>query len=307
MNSSERALNIPARLNLRQLRALLLLVEFGSFTGAAKQLHVTQSALSGLIKELEQAVGVRLFDRHTRAVRLTAAGVDFHQAVQKTLTDLDQAVHRLQDLSELREGRVRVVASTVVSAGLLSGAFRDFRAQHPRVQLELRDVAEEQILATVESGAVDFGIGTSIGSDRELDELPLFDDKFIALCCANHPLARRRRVPWKLLSAQPFIALARGSPIRQLIDDAIHANGVRLQIVNEVSFATTVLSLVGAGLGVSVLPMNNHPYLSAFGVHAAELVDPVITRKVSIFTPRYRAPSPAAAAFISFLQARVST
>jgi len=288
-------------LTLRQLRAFILVAQTGQFTQAAQHMHITQSALSTLIKELEAAVGLRLFDRHTRMVQLTEAGMRFHQEADKTLRSLDSAVADLHDLASLRAGRVRVVASTVISSGLLARAFKEFKELHPNMQFVLHDVAEEDIMRMVLSGSVDFGIGTSNELEHGLDEEHLFDDRFIALFDQNHPLAQRRRIAWSELQGLPFIALASKSPIRKLIDNAVQRAGLRLNIVNEVSFATTVLSLVGAGIGVSVLPMNNHPSLPAFQVHGSRLVDPVITRKISIFKPGHRASSPAAQAFARFL------
>ncbi|HLS43294.1 MAG TPA: LysR family transcriptional regulator [Paenalcaligenes sp.] len=291
-------------ITLRQLRAFVLVAQTKQFTLAAEHMHVTQSALSTLIKELEQRVGVQLLDRHTRMVELTDAGRSFYRTAQKTLNDLQQGVNDLHDLATLRHGRVRVVASTVLSAGLLSPAFKAFRAEFPDVKLVLNDVAEEQIMRTVASGDVDFGIGTSFAMEENLglNETPLFDDRFIAICSKDHRLASKERMTWADLDGEPFIALAPASPMRKLIDNVIHQQGIHLPISNEVSFATTVLSLVHAGLGLSVLPMNNHPYLPAFEVHAAELEEPVVTRTISIFTQKDKSLSPASAAFMQFLQ-----
>lgn len=290
---------------IRQLRAFALLAQTGKFTLAAQRMHITQSALSTLVKELEQGVGVRLFDRHTRMVEMTEAGADFYEVAHKLLGELDTAVANMNGLAALRNGRVRIVASTVISASLLSGAFKAFRSLHPGVQFVLHDVAEEEILRVVASGAVDFGIGTFLDTDEDIAESHLFDDGFIALCAPEHPLARKRRIRWRDLQGEPFIALAPGSPIRRLIDDTVAREGLRLSVVNEVSFSTTVLSLVSAGVGISVLPMNNHPYLRGFEVHAAPLVAPGVTRRISIFTQRRRSLPPAAEAFIAFLHAQV--
>ena len=292
-------------LTLRQLRAFVLLAKTRQFTQAAQRMHVTQSALSSLIKELEHGVRIKLFDRHTRRVELTSAGAGFLHTAEKTLAELEQAVHDLHDLAAVRQGRVRIVASTVISSGVLSPAFKVFRQQHPNVHFVLKDMAEEDILNTVLSGAVDLGIGTSAGPVKDLDQLPLFNDSFIALCSVNHPLASRSRLAWRDLQDQPFIALAQNSPIRKLINQTVEDMGVHLNIVNEVSFATTVLSLVAADLGVSVLPMNNHPYLPAFEVHSAVLTRPVVQRKISVFHLKGRSLPPAASAFIEFLRKHV--
>lgn len=290
----------------RQLRAFVHVAQTGQFTLAAQKMHITQSALSTLIKELENSLNLRLFDRHTRMVELTEAGTRFYAEAGKTLDTLDNAITEMHELASLRAGRVRIVASTVISSGLLSKAFKEFKKIHPDMQFVLHDVAEEEIMHTVLAGNVDFGIGTSNELEHGLDEDWLFDDRFIALFQHDHPLARRGQVKWSELQGLPFIALAAKSPIRRLIDKALADHGLSLNMVNEVSFATTVLSLVSAGLGISALPMNNHPSLPAFNLRACRLVDPVITRKISIFTPSHRSLSPAAAAFAAFLHAQVA-
>ncbi len=285
------------QLTLKQLRAFVLVAETSKFTAAAERLFITQSALSTLIKELEQAVGVRLFDRHTRLVQLTVAGQELLGVAQRALSDIDGAVQDLRSLASLQRGRVRVVASTVIASGLLADAFRTFRDQHPDIALDLRDVAEEQIMGIVQSGSVDFGIGTTLGEHEGVQARHLFDDRFLALCPLDHPFATRSKIAWKELAHQPFIALNPASPIRQQIDATLARQGLELSIVHQVSFSTTVLSLVRAGLGVSVLPMNNHPYVPAFQVHAATLVAPVVKRDISVLTPSHKSLSPAAQAF----------
>jgi LysR family carnitine catabolism transcriptional activator len=289
-------------ITLRQLQAFVWVVKTGKFTLAAQKMHITQSALSTLIKELEAGVAVRLLDRHTRKVEMTEAGTGFYAMAERTLGDIENAVANAHDLATLKTGRVSLVASTVMSAGLLPAVLREFKALFPNVKIELHDVAEEEIMNVVRSGRVDMGIGTSVGVDSEIDEVKLLDDRFIALCDENHPLVKKRRITWHDLQGFPFVALAPASPIRQLIDQTMREANATFDIAYEVSFATTVLSLVGAGLGVSILPMNNHPYLPAFRIHAREVTSPTVTRKISVLTRAQRSLSPAASQFLAFLQ-----
>lgn len=279
---------------LKQLRAFINVVQTGQFTAAGHRMHITQSALSTLIKDLETNLGMQLLNRSTRHMALTRTGRHFYQEISKILNQLDDTVQGVKDIASLRSGSISVVASTVISSGLVSPVFREFKARYPDIQLALRDVAEEDIMNTVLSGAVDFGIGTANDVLYGLQAAPLFDDHFIALLPPRHPLASREQLAWADLQPYPFIALAPRSPIRKLIDAHLHRHGIALQIVNEVSFATTVLSLVSAGLGISILPMNNHPYLPAFQLEARPLREPVLTRQISLFTQKNRALSPAA-------------
>lgn len=296
---------MTVNITLRQLRAACHLADTGKFTLAAQHMHITQSAFSTLIKELEQAIGLKLFDRHTRKVEMTAVGEEFSRVATRTLGDLDAAILDLQNMATLRQGRVRVACSTVIASSLLSPAIKQFRVSFPGVHFVVRDVAEEDITRVVKSQSVDFGIGTSLDQQDEVAETFLFKDRFIALCAREHHFSQRTRLKWSDLQDEPFIALAPASPIRQLIDRALAKEGIRLtSVVNEASFATTVLSLVSAGVGVSVLPINNLPYLP-LDVHSATLVAPSIERSVSIFTEQGRSVPPAAAAFIDLLHQRV--
>lgn len=291
-------------ITLRQLRAFLLVADTRHFTQAAAAMHITQSALSALIRELEGRLAVQLLDRNTRMVKLTEAGQYFHQVAENVFNDLNKGINDLHELSTLQRGQVRIVASTVIASGLLSPCFKSFRTLYPNIKLSLHDVAEEAIAETVAAGSVDFGIGTcfELSDSLDLEESHLFDNKFIALCSKNHPLAQRKTIAWADLQGQAFIALAPSSPIRKLIDQTCHDLGIELRITNEVSFATTVLSLVNADMGVSILPMNNHPYIPAFDVHAAELVEPEVMRRISILTRKNRTLMPAPIEFIAHIR-----
>jgi DNA-binding transcriptional LysR family regulator len=241
---------------LRQIRAFAAVARLGRFSLAAQHLHVTQSALSMLVRQLERELGLRLFDRHTRMLRLTAAGAEFLPVAEKTLADLEHAVTASREVSTLQRGRVSVATSTVLAATLLPWAACKFAERHPGVAFALRDVAEQEIRSRVKSGDVDLGAGTTIEPDPEVDEVPLFEDSLTAVIGERHPLAERATVTWRELGEQPLIVLGRGSPIRALQDQALAAAGVTNPPAFEVSFSSTAISMVAAGLGVAALPVN---------------------------------------------------
>ena len=118
-------------LTLRQLRAFVAVARLGRFAAAAEALHVTQPALSMLIRELETQLGVRVFDRHTRRVELTEAGRELLPVAEKTLEDLEHAVAASRQLAALQRGRVSIATSTVLSATLLPWVAREYAAQYP--------------------------------------------------------------------------------------------------------------------------------------------------------------------------------
>src|ERR1700758_5555708 len=123
--------------SIRQLRALIAVAELGSFTDASRRLHVTQSALSLLVKDLEQALGVRLMDRGPRGATLTAAGADFLPLAAKVLEDLDAAVRSAAQLRDRRRGTVRVACTPLYASTLIPQVIAEFRTEYPQIEIRL--------------------------------------------------------------------------------------------------------------------------------------------------------------------------
>lgn len=193
---------------LRQLRAFQAVAEAGQFTLAASRLHLSQSALSGLVKDLEGELEVRLLDRHTRSVRLTDSGKQFLEHTRRVLQELDHALQHTRDTTKFNRGHVRVACSTVLSATLVVPFFAAFRAAHPGVRLELVDVAEQNIQRAVLEETADLGIGTQSHINPEILATRLFRDAYCAVLHPTHRLAARSAVPWRALEEEPWIALS---------------------------------------------------------------------------------------------------
>jgi DNA-binding transcriptional LysR family regulator len=294
-------MNPPVNLTLKQVRAFLAVADETSFTGAASRLHLTQSAVSVLVGELEQVFGLRLFDRTTRKVQLSAAGTEFVPVARKVLADLAAAVASSRDLAAQKRGRVAIAATPLMSSLLLPGAIARYAELLPGVRIELHDTLAGQILPEVRAGRVDFGIGTFEASSRELTTEPLMTDTLVLACPAEHPLTARRSVRWRELAGHPFIALTRDNSVGQLISESLTAAGVRLQPAYEVAHLWTVVGMVDAGLGVAVLPSYASVVAQTYHVRLVALVEPSIRRDTSFIARRDGALSPAAQGFRDFL------
>jgi DNA-binding transcriptional LysR family regulator len=286
---------------LRQMRAFVAVAKTGNFTLAAQYMHVTQSALSGLIKELEQTLGARVVDRSTRRIALTGMGHELYPLFSQMIDDLDRALANIADQAQLRKGSVRVAAPQLMACTLLPQAIAAWRERHPEVRISLADSPVEDVAARVLSGEADCGIGPERDETPELDARLLLDMPFEAVVPPGHPLESRTQVTWSDLAAFPFISL-RGQFTERLLADMGEAQReVTLKPDHEVTFMTTALALVAAGLGVTVCM----PYASALvhrhGLLTRPLRDPVLTRRFFIYTRGQRSLSPAAEAFIAFL------
>lgn len=293
-------------ITLRQIRAAAAVADHGSFTRAADHLHLTQSACSGLVRDLEEALGVRLFDRTTRRVAVTEAGREFLGAARRTLGDLEEAVGDIQALAARRRGRVTVAAPPLLAATLLPAAIRAFGAAHPGIQVVLQDVATDEIVGRVRSAAADIGVGTFDPAEDGVSRRLLARDRLRLFCPPGHGLAARRTVPWRALGGEALVSLVRASDVRRLTDDALGRAGVATRPAFEVSQMATAIALVDAGAGLAVLPAYAARYTRLFDVVSRPLVAPVVPRDISLLTALDRSLSPAAESFAAALRDAVA-
>lgn len=286
-------------LSLRQLRAFAAVAEQGSFTAAAARMHLTQSALSVLVRELERELGARLFDRHTRRVLLTEAGQELLPYATRVLADVEQAAGAVADLRDKSRGRLRLAMPQLMASTLGARAVAAFHRQHPGVAIELHDAPTDQLVAHVLSGEVELAIGVEVPSGADVQRRVLLRDRHWLVCPAAHPLAGRAQVRWKDLAAVPFI-----SPTRDFVrwlEPLLAPRGLLPVPAHTVAYVSTALGLAAAGLGVTLVPTYGGPLARAWGLVLRPLVAPVFERDVQIYSAPGRSLTPAATAFVAVL------
>lgn len=294
-------------LTLKQLRAFIAVADAGSFTDAAKRLNLTQSGLSLLVKELEAELGIRVFDRNTRKIKLSVAGADFYPLAVKVLEDLDNAVRSTLQLQDKERGYVRIACTPLYSSSLLPRVMAEYQRRYPAIQVRLLDSLNEEALAKVASGEADFAVAPQRDTAPEVRQETLFRDRFEILCPTGHPLAGRDQVTWEEVLGYPFISLTRDFTRRLQADLAAHLPTLRLHPIHEVSYVTTALAMVNCGLGIAALPSSALPMISPLGLVAVSVKEPIVYRQVSFFCKRGQTLSPAAASFHDFLLRFTST
>jgi DNA-binding transcriptional LysR family regulator len=304
------------------MRAFVALAKTGNFTLAAQYMHVTQSALSGLIKELEQTLGVRVVDRNTRRIALTETGNELYPLFSQMIDDLDRALANIADQAQLRKGIVRVAVPQLMACTLLPQVIAAWRAHYPDIGISLSDSPVEAVTTRVLSGETDFGIGPERDGAPQLEARELMEMPFEAVVPTDHALAKHSRLGWSDLAAHPLITL-RGQFTERLLADmgrgakedaaradergtkrdtrADNVRDVALRPAHEVTYMTTALAMVASGLGVTVCMPYAAPLVRLHGLRMLPLDAPVLTRRFFVYTREQRSLSPAAAAFIAFL------
>ncbi len=290
---------------LRQLRAFLAVARTGSFTLAAQSLFITQSALSGLVKELEQALDARLLDRSTRRVALTELGARFHPRLEALLNDLDDVLQQMVDQRAQPSGIVRVAASQLLASTLLPDLIAAYQADHPASSVKLVDTPVEGVMARVFAGEVELGIGPEREPNSDITSTHLFDGPFMAVVRPDHPLADNTHPRWVDLLPYPLITL-RGQFTERLAQDLRAASpGLAFAPATEVTYMATVLSMVRSGLGVGLCIPYAASLVELYGLRMHPLGSPEIRRNFEVFTRKDRSLSVAAQGFLDFIGPRI--
>lgn len=289
-------------LSLRQLEAFVAVARAGSFRRAALQLEQSQPGISRLIRQAEQNLGVRLFDRDTRRVEITAAGRELLPVAQRLLRDFDDSLGDFGAFLSGESGQVSAVALPSLSTALLPQAIAAFRGRHPKVGFSLSEAPAEALLKRVEDGRADLGLSVRPAPAQRLQYRHLLDDPFVLLCRRDDPLAQRDEVGWSVFSAQPCIVSAPRSSIRPVTDAVFMRQRVPPAPVLEYPSVAAAGALVAAGVGVTALPVLALRLLDMRELAAVPLRRPFMSRPIGVVTRIGRSLPPATQAFISSLK-----
>lgn len=285
----------------RPLKAFLLAVDTGSFTHAADRLGVTQPSFTTLIRDLEEILGVRLFDRNTRSIALTTAGREFLARIERPMADLEEAYRSILDLAAVRRGSVVMGALPSTSLTLIPPALRLLRTAHPTLRIRVVEAHNDDLVAMVRTNQIEFALAAMLGPAADLAFQPLLEDAFAAVFPAGHELADRPRLHWRDVVPHDLILLSRGSSVRELYDEAVldQPEATAAASRYDVTHMTTATGLVRQGLGITVLPSLALPELNLTGLVARPLADDSARRTIGVLHRRDRTLSAAAKAFVA--------
>jgi len=297
-------------LSFRQLRAFVAVAEETSMTRAAARLSLTPSALSMLIRAMEDELGVKLFERTTRKLVLTEAGQGLLPVVKDVFQRLDAGVQSVLRTQQVKESVLTLATSPLMAASFVPKAMAGFREIHPAVKIRLLDAPVDTLPDLVRTGAVDMVICTASDEISDLHQELLYVDRLMLVCHRDHVLAQSKEVSWEALINEPLVLMQQGSGLRTLADRALAKWSKNLTPAHEVSHVATALGLVEAGEGVSVLPSyaiaRSQPRLNTPNIVTIPIVSPVVKRRVVALARSSEALTKTAAAFIAYFKREYS-
>lgn len=292
--------------SLRHILTFVCLAETQSFRRAAERLHLSQPAVSAHIRDLEREFGVPLVHRTTRQVSLTAEGLAFAARARRALDELDMASQDLRDVAAVHRGRVVVACIVPMMAVVLPAVVRRIMQDYPTLDVQIMDVLSGQVLQLVTRGDADFGIGPRPPTGDLAFEL-LHRDRYVAIVPQGHPLVGRDAITLDDLADYPLIAMRRDANARQVLDQAVQRRRQPLRPRFEVLHLFSVGRMVGAGLGVAVLPQSALPIVRSSRIATVDIRSPRIFRDIGLITRRGYRYSPAAKTFLEIFKASMLT
>jgi DNA-binding transcriptional LysR family regulator len=280
---------------LKEIDVFVKIIELGGFKAAARDMNLTQSALTQRLKKLEALLGVKLIERTTRSVAPTALGLSFLPTAKRMVAQFEQSMEDFQDIVQARSGRITIASLISVATYVLPETLRQFGAAHPNVSVRILDDSEQEIAEYVRRGEAEFAIDMrTTAPDTDLVVTPIMEDRFVLACRADHPLAQGGPVEWDSLMDMPLIMLGPRSGTNRLLLSRHAGVGRSANWRYEVQHLSTMIGFVEAGLGVGIAPRMAMRAAAGGGLVQRALVAPDFSRTVVLVERRGVALSPAA-------------
>jgi DNA-binding transcriptional LysR family regulator len=291
-------------MHIETLKIFCDVVENQSFSLAASQNFITQSAVSQQIRGLEERYGKRLLERKRGSVRPTAGGEILHRASREMLHVFNEMEAQLQGLSNVITGSIRV--GTVHSVGLyeLSNPLKSYFADFPHVNVYLEYDRASHIYEQVLRGNVDLGIVAYPTARAQITVLDFRTDRLVVVCVPSHPMSESVEVPVSALAGEKFVGFEKGIPTRVALDRLFAEKEITVQYIAELDNIEMVKRLAEVGAGIAIIPEKACVHeVQSGSLVKIELADRDLTRPIGIIYRTGKHFSPAVEKFIEYLQA----
>lgn len=293
--------------SLRHLRVFAEICRYASYSRAAQALGLSPSALTLTIHQLEAELGVPLLDRSTRHVSPTGAGREFLPQAQRLIRDFDASLRDMQALARREVGHVSVATAPSLMSLVMPDAVQRYAAQYPDIRISLREDNSLGVQERVRNGDMDFGLTIQAQPDAALTFEPLFSNPFGVVFAPDHPLGDTAGpLRWEDLLPYRLVGYTLDTGMQTLLDAAPGLPQQVREPFYRVSSTPVIVSLVGRGLGVAVIPS-----LAALPEPLRQLSfrlleQPLLTRDISLVRRAGQGLSPAAQAMLEIVCARIA-
>ncbi len=287
------------------IQAFVVIAELGGFNKAADQLHITQTALTRRMQKLESYLGLKLIDRTTRHVELTAIGREFLPQARAIVNEMTSAVDHLKDMSENAKGSFTLSCIPSLTVSMVPQLIRQYANTYPDNRIRIIDAISSEVRKAVINHQAEIGIALHGEKHPDLIETSLFDDPLVFICRDTHPLKDRKSVSWSDMRDTGLVVVSNFTATRVLMDYQLAQHGIHLNGSYEVQHHATAINLVAAGVGCAILPSSTLNDGDRQHIVKIALKDPLVKRKVTLLRHKNTSLSPAAQAFFKLIQKSV--
>ena len=285
----------------RQLKAFLLTARHQSFSRAAEELFISQSGMSVLIRELEEQLGFRLFERTTRRVTLTEFGSRFLPIADRSVVELEEAAASIGRSASAASRRLAIGATPLIAGKLLPAAIMEYARRDPALEIVLYDGDRTQLVSAVSAGKIDLALGCFLQPVPGMRRTPLYRFTLMVIQSAAQAARLARSPRWEDLVACRLLGAPRDNPIQQLVEQQLESLGRERPPEVRLNYFETLIAMAAVGSGVAVLPTFCIPACRDYKVAIHPLTDPVIPIELFHISNRARKLPPAADGFTAFL------
>lgn len=288
--------------SVRQLRAFVAVYQNGNVSAAAEVLSVTQPAVTVLLREMEERLGVKLFDRTTRTLKRTEAAEEAYEYARKALAELEKLGAAMSDFAGSRRGRLRIAATSTVVQTVLPAILQAFTHRFPEISVMIDDCAPGEFVERIASERVDCGVGTLETSIPGLEEHVFLTDPIVAAALPS-VFPTTKGITWTELAQHPVITVKAGYGVRRRLEQAALMGGAELRVSQELALFTTAVALASGGLGVALVPQSVVSAAPSLGLVVRRLIDPGLDKPTAFIFKQDRTLPPSAQELMHLLQA----
>ena len=299
---------IAMRFDLVDLRLFLFVAEAASITRGAARAGMTLASASERIRLMEESLGAALLERHRRGVRSTPAGATLAYHAQLVIQQLDRMRGELSEYAEGLRGRVRLFANTTAVAEFLPATLGAFLSLHPQIDIDLEEHSSRDTVRAVAGNFADIGIvGNEVNPAKELQTFPFAEDRLVLIAPRDHAVSHQRTIAFRDVLAYDHVGLPAGNALQDQVEDHAARAGRRLKLRVRLPGIDAVCRVVGAGIGVAVLPETAaRRYRRSTAIRIIPLVDTWAPRRLTICVRSLEALPPHGQKLVEHLRAQAA-
>ena len=287
-------------MEIQQLQYFKTVAQLQHMTRAAEKLSISQPALSKSISNIEQELGIPLFDRQGRSIFLNRYGQLFLESVEVILAEYEKVMKKFEDITRPGHGEVSFGFIHTLGMEVVPELMAVVQKKYPNMEFSLTQATSLNLLKRLEEGAIDLCLSQEVESKIiDIEWIELWSEELYVIVPTNHPLASKETIALHEIKGEPFISIKKGNSLRHFIDKRLKEAGITAKTTFAGEEMHTVAGFVGAGLGVSIIP--NIKGLENFNIKKISVSTPRCVRNIGVAWAKNRFLSPTANEFKEFL------